>query len=95
MFTFFLVVHVIICFLLIISILVFQTSKGSALSMFGGGGDSLFTSPSGTSFIKKFTMYLALAFAINSIILTILYPLRHRSVLYDSVPPPQAPVEKK
>lgn len=95
MFTFFLVVHVIICFLLIIFILVFQTSKGSALSMFGGGGDSLFTSPSGTSFIKKFTMYLALAFAINSIILTILYPLRHRSVLYDSVPPPQAPVEKK
>lgn len=95
MFSFFLVIHVIICFLLIVSILIFQTSKGSALSMFGGGGDSLFSSPSGTSFIKKFTIYLAIAFAVNSIILTVLYPTRHRSVLYDAVPPPQAPLNKK
>lgn len=95
MFTFFLVLHIIICFLLIISILIFQTSKGSALSMFGGGGDSLFSTPSATSFIKKFTMYLAIAFAVNSIILTVLYPLRHRSVLYNATPPPQAVGEKK
>ncbi|MGC9070681.1 MAG: preprotein translocase subunit SecG [Elusimicrobiales bacterium] len=94
MFSFFLIIHVIICFLLIISILLFQTSKGSALSMFGGGGDSLFSSPSGSSFIKKFTLYLAIAFAVNSVILTLLYPTRHRSVLYDSPPPPVSSEKK-
>jgi len=81
MYSVFLVIHIIICFLLIVSILVFQTSKGSALSMFGGGGDSLFATSGGTTFIKKFTMYLAIAFAVNSLILTALSPTRNRSVL--------------
>ncbi|MEF3279972.1 MAG: preprotein translocase subunit SecG [Elusimicrobiota bacterium] len=89
MYNLFLILHIIICFLLIVSVLFFQTSKGSALSMFGGGGgDSLFSSPSGTSFIKKFTMWVALAFAINSIILTMLSPTRYKSVLNEAPPPP-------
>ncbi|NLH39183.1 MAG: preprotein translocase subunit SecG [Elusimicrobia bacterium] len=92
MYNFFLVIHIIICLLLIVSILFFQTSKGSALSMFGGGGDSLFSSPSGSSFVKKFTMWLALAFAVNSLVLTILSPTRYRSVLYDASS--TAPVKK-
>lgn len=95
MFTFFLIIHVIICFLLLIAILVFQTSKGSALSMFGGGGDSLFSTPSGTTFIKKFTIYLAIAFAVNSVILSILYPLRNRSVIYSATPPAPVQTQKK
>jgi len=90
MYNFFLVIHLIICFLLIVSILVFQTSKGSALSMFGGGGDSLFATSGGTTFIKKFTMYLAIAFAVNSLILTSLSPTRSKSVL-ESVSVPQVP----
>ncbi len=90
MYTFFMVLHIIICILLVISILFLQTSKGSALSMFGGGVDSLFSTPGGTTFIKKFTMWLALAFAINSIILTALAPTRYKSVLQDiSVPTSQ------
>jgi preprotein translocase subunit SecG len=93
MYNFFLVIHIIICFLLIVSILVFQTSKGSALSMFGGGGDSLFATSGGTTFIKKFTMYLAIAFAINSLILTSLSPTRNRSVI-ESVAIPQMPAKK-
>lgn len=87
MYNIFLVLHIFICFLLVVSILFFQTSKGSALSMFGGGGDSLFSSPTGTTFIKKFTMWLAIAFAVNSIILTVLSPTRQKSVLNElSVP---------
>jgi preprotein translocase subunit SecG len=92
MYSVFLVIHIIICFLLIVSILVFQTSKGSALSMFGGG-DSLFATSGGTTFIKKFTMYLAIAFAINSLILTSLSPTRNRSVI-ESVAIPQMPAKK-
>ena len=93
MYSIFMVIHVIICLLLIISILVFQTSKGSALSMFGGGGDSLFATTGGTTFIKKFTIYLAIAFALNSLILTALSPTRSKSVL-ESISVPEMPIKK-
>jgi preprotein translocase subunit SecG len=71
MYTLVITLHVILAFVIIISILVFQTSKGSALSMFGGGGDSLFNAASGTSFIKKFTAVAAGLFAVTSLLLTI------------------------
>ena len=71
MYNFILVLHVILAFVIIISIVVFQTSKGSALSMFGGGGDALFNAASGTSFIKKFTIVCAGMFAVTSLMLTI------------------------
>lgn len=92
MYTFVVILHVIVCLVLIISILLFQSSKGSALSMFGGGGDSLFSSPSSTDFIKKFTAGAAIAFAITSILLTIMSPqARFKSVIQDNplLPPPQ------
>jgi preprotein translocase subunit SecG len=65
------ILHVVLAFVIIISIVLFQTSKGSALSMFGGGGDSLFNAASGTSFIKKFTAVAAGMFAVTSLLLTI------------------------
>jgi len=71
MYTFIFTMHIILAFVLIISIVIFQTSKGSALSMFGGGGDSLFNAASGTSFIKKFTAGCAALFAATSLLLTI------------------------
>ena len=71
MYTFMLVIHVMAAVVLIISILLFQTSKGSALAMFGGGGDSLFNSGTGTSFIKNFTMTVAGVFAATSLLLTV------------------------
>ena len=63
--------HVALAFILILSIVLFQTSKGSALSMFGGGGDSLFNAASGTSFIKKLTAGCAALFAATSLLLTV------------------------
>ncbi|MCX5786137.1 MAG: preprotein translocase subunit SecG [Elusimicrobia bacterium] len=71
MYTFLLVTHVLAASVLILSIVVFQTSKGSALAMFGGGGDSLFNSATGTSFIKKFTITVAAVFAATSLLLTV------------------------
>ena len=71
MYSFILTAHVILGFVIIIAIVVFQTSKGSALSMFGGGGDALFNAASGTSFIKKFTIGAAALFACTSMLLTI------------------------
>ena len=71
MYNLILIAHVTLAFVIIISIVVFQTSKGSALSMFGGGGDALFNAASGTSFIKKFTAVCAGMFAVTSLLLTI------------------------
>ena len=71
MYNLILITHVALAFIIIISIVVFQTSKGSALSMFGGGGDALFNAASGTSFIKKFTAVCAGMFAVTSLLLTI------------------------
>lgn len=71
MYNLILILHVALAFIIIISIVVFQTSKGSALSMFGGGGDALFNAASGTSFIKKFTAICAGMFAVTSLLLTV------------------------
>lgn len=84
MYTLVLTVHILASFVLIISILFFQTSKGSALSMFGGGGDTLFSSPTGTSFIRKFTIGTAVVFGTTSILLTVFASsLRMRSVVQE------------
>jgi len=71
MYTLIVTMHIILAFVIIIAIVIFQTSKGSALSMFGGGGDALFNAASGTSFIKKFTAGAAALFAVTSLLLTI------------------------
>ena len=93
MYTFLMVMHVLAALSLILAILVFQTSKGSALAMFGGGGDSLFNSATGTSFIKKFTITVAAMFAVTSLLLTVFASSnRMRSVVRDyPLPTQQAP----
>ena len=61
MYTFLLAVHIIACFGMILFVLL-QTGRGAGLSMFGGGGDSLINTPTGSSFMKKFTAGLAATF---------------------------------
>lgn len=66
------ITHFAACFLLIVVVL-FQGSKSSAMGIFGGGGggDALFSGASGTNFIKRFTIVLALTIATTSVLLTI------------------------
>ncbi|MBI5247711.1 MAG: preprotein translocase subunit SecG [Elusimicrobia bacterium] len=71
MYHFLLVVHCFACLGMILFVLL-QTGRGAGLSMFGGGGDSLISTPSGTSFMKKFTAGLAATFAFTSLFLTLL-----------------------
>lgn len=66
-----LAVHVMACVLMILVVLL-QTGRGAGLSMFGGGGDSLITTPTGSSFMKNFTTVLAGTFAFTSLFLTLL-----------------------
>lgn len=71
MYTFLEIIHVIACVLMILVVLL-QTGRGAGLAVFGGGGDSLINTPSGSDFMKKFTATLAGTFAFTSLFLTLL-----------------------
>lgn len=63
--------HIIACILMILVVLL-QTGRGAGLSVFGGSGDSLITTPTGSSFMKNLTTGLACLFAFTSLFLTLL-----------------------
>ena len=71
MYHFLLCIHILACLAMILVVLL-QTGRGAGLQMFGGGGDSLITTPGGSSFMKKFTTGLAATFAFTSLFLTLL-----------------------
>lgn len=71
MYGFILTVHVVACVLLILIVLI-QPSKGGGFAIFGGGGETLFSTPSGTSFLKSVTTGCAITFALTSLTLTML-----------------------
>lgn len=71
MYTILMTIHIIACIGMILFVLL-QTGRGAGLSMFGGGGDSLINTPSGSSFMKKLTAGLAATFAFTSLFLTLL-----------------------
>ncbi|MBI3552043.1 MAG: preprotein translocase subunit SecG [Elusimicrobia bacterium] len=65
------VLHIVACILMIMVVLL-QTGRGAGLSVFGGSGDSLITTPTGSSFMKNVTTGLACLFAFTSLFLTLL-----------------------
>ena len=71
MFTFILIIHVIISLLLIVTILM-QQSKGGLSDMFGGAQESFFGASGADTFFSKFTAILAGLFMITSISLALL-----------------------
>lgn len=96
------IIHVLVCILLILIVLL-QTSKGAELGAAFGGGSSqtLFGSAGPGSFLAKITTGIAIVFMITSIGLA--YSSSHRtgaSIVKETRPkktvpaPPPAPVEK-
>jgi len=81
--------HILICLALTLVVL-FQSSKGAGLgNLFGGGGgDQLFSAPSGSSFIRKLTTILALIFVLTCVLLTITSSRRGMRSLMESLPTP-------
>lgn len=95
MYEFILFVHVAVCFLLILTVLL-QSGKGAGLNLFGGGGETLFSAPSGSSFMRQFTSGLAITFGITSLFLTLFASrteLRSVTSRIPAPPPQQAPAE--
>lgn len=87
-------IHVSACLLLIILVLL-QSGKGSATGVFGGGGggDNLFPAASGTSFIKKLTMGLAVTIAVTSLMLSVFSGRASMKSVVDQVQLPQRPAQ--
>jgi preprotein translocase subunit SecG len=74
LFTIFVVLHVITCFLLIVVVLM-QSSKGGGLSGAfggGGGGEAMFGGRETATFLSKSTTYLAVIFMVTSLSLAFL-----------------------
>ena len=92
MYHFLMVVHILAC-LAMIMIVLLQTGRGAGLQMFGGGGDSLITTPGGSSFMKKFTTGLAATFAFTSLFLTLLQNRTGMSSVTSRIVNTPAPVE--
>ncbi|MBI5630218.1 MAG: preprotein translocase subunit SecG [Elusimicrobia bacterium] len=91
-YTFLLTVHVIACFLMILVVLL-QTGRGAGLLVFGGGGDSLINTPTGSSFMRKLTSVLAGTFALTSLLLTFFTTRSGMSTVTSRAPTAPAPVQ--
>src|SRR4051812_34679617 len=85
-------VHIIVCVGLILVVL-FQAGKGAGLgNLFGGGGgDQLFSAPSGSAFIKRLTTGMAIVFVLTSLSLTIITSHRNQRSLLEQMPIPGGP----
>lgn len=68
-----LTLHMIVCVFVILAVLL-QSGKGAGFAGFmgSGGGDALFSAPSGSSLVRKITTGLAVAFFTTSLALTYL-----------------------
>jgi preprotein translocase subunit SecG len=93
MITALIVLHVTICILLSIVVLV-QFGKGAEAGAMMGGGSSqaVFTSSSKGNFFTKFTTFLAIAFMVNSIVLTTLKSKSAGESIFDDEAPVAAPL---
>lgn len=82
-----LTLHILVCLLLILVVLL-QTSKGAGLGgIFGGtAAESIFSTPSGTVFIKKLTIGIAIAFFCTTALLTVLHNRRTTQSVLQRVP---------
>ena len=80
-------IHIIVCIGLILLVL-FQAGNGAGLgNLFGGGGgDQLFSAPSGSAFIRKLTTGMAVVFVLTSLSLTLITSQRNQRSLMEQLP---------
>jgi len=88
MYTFLVILHVIISVTLIFIILI-QVSRGATGSTFlGGSSDSLLMGPAGDVFLKKVVVVLGILFVITSISISV--SVKKRGIKFPAIPPASA-----
>ena len=87
------ILHVVICILLTVVVLV-QFGKGAEAGAMMGGGSSqaVFTSSAKGNFFTKLTTFLAIAFMVNSIVLTTIKSKSSNESIFDGEAPVAAPL---
>ena len=84
------VLHLIVCFILILVILL-QTGKGSEMgAVFGGSSQTVFGSGGAAPFLSKFTTGAAVVFMLTSLLLATLSSRPDSSLMDDEVTAPLA-----
>ncbi len=92
MYTFVVIVHLIVCLFLIFIILI-QSSKGAEMgAAFGGSTQTLFGSRGAATFMNKLTTIAAIVFMLSSLFLAVL-SIHRGSVISEGVPVSKAPVK--
>ncbi len=72
MYTFILIIHVIVCFFLIFIVLI-QSGKGAELgAAFGGSSQTLFGARGAATFFSKLTTVAAIVFMLTSLVLAVI-----------------------
>ncbi len=90
--TFIGIIHIIVALVLIILVLIQDSKSDGALGMGGSSGsNSLLGATGAQSLAGKLTVWMAIAFAISCLTLSILTASKTKSVV-DSMPLPVAPV---
>lgn len=86
------VVHIVSCLFLLLVVLL-QAGRGAGLSGIfgGGGGEALFSAPSGSAFLRKLTTAVAIIFLSTSLLLTIFSTRQREMSITEKVP--EIPVE--
>ncbi len=98
MFTFILVIHIIVSLVLMLVILLQDGKGGDLVSALGGGGSqTLFGSTGAASFLTKATIVLTIVFVLTSLSLAVLKTREQRSVIGELNPAVEKtqPVEVK
>lgn len=95
MYTLFIVIHIVACVLLVSVVLLQAGRSGGFQGLFGSSGEVIFSSSSGSSFLRKLTVSFALVFGVTSIVLTVMTKTRlYRSTVLEhigEIAPPSAP----
>jgi preprotein translocase subunit SecG len=93
MMTSLIIVHVFICVLLIITVLI-QFGKGAEVGAIMGSGSSqaIFSSSSKGNFFTKLTTFLAIAFMVNSIVLSTMKSKEAKKSMFDNEAPVARPL---
>lgn len=93
--TFFIILHVLVCFVLIIVVLL-QTGKGASMGAAFGGGSSqtLFGSRGAATFLNKATTILAIIFMLTSLSLAVISVKKGGSIVLEDKRPKEESTEK-